>query len=148
MKSIVRTLGVCVFALGASAFAASNQPAKPGSEPVYNPATVVDVDGVITGVRQVPAGSALEGMHLTVKSKSGSIDVYLGPTAFMRIFHTDFPVGAEVEVIGSKVKFQNNDVILTRDVAIGAATINLRDASGAENWKNWGVEADPTALQY
>ena len=147
MKSIQRTLGVCVFMLGGTAFAASNQPLKPASDPAYNPATVVDVDGVITGVRHVPAGSPLEGVHLTLKLKSGSVDVYLAPADFMRIFRTNFPLGAEVEVIGSKVKSQNSDVILTRDVAIGAATINLRDAGGAENWKNWGVEADPSTLQ-
>lgn len=146
MKSIQRTLGVCVFMLGASVFAASNQPAA--SEPAYNPATVVDVDGIITAVHQVPAGSPLEGTHLTVKSKSGSIDVYLAPTDFLRFFKTSFPVGAEVEVVGSKVKFAGSDEVLTRDVAIGQATISLRDANGAPNWKNWGVEADPTAVQY
>lgn len=148
MKAIQRTLGVCVFMLGATAFAASNQPVKPAAEPAYNPATVVDIDGIITGVRQVPAGSALVGMHLTVKTKSAAMDVYLAPSDFMRIFRTNFPVGAEVEVIGSKVKSATGDVILTRDVAIGQATINLRDASGAENWKNWGVEADPSAVRY
>lgn len=148
MKSIQRTLGICVFTLGATVFAASNQPVKASADPAYNPATIVDVDGIITGVHQVPAGSPLEGMHLTVKTKTGSTDVYLAPTEFLKIFRTNFPVGAEIEVVGSKVKAGGSDVILTRDVAIGQATITLRDPNGAETWKNWGVEVDPSAARY
>lgn len=145
---MVKTLGVCVFVLGATVLAASTEPVKASSEPVYNPATVVDVDGTIAAVKQVPAGSALEGVHLTVKTKAGSLDVYLGPADFLRIFRTNFPVGAEVEVVGSKAKFQGSDVILTRDVAIGQATITLRDPNGAPEWKNWGVEIDPSSVKY
>lgn len=143
MKSIQRTLGMCVFMLGTAAFAASNQPVKT-SEPVYNPATVVNVDGVITAAHQVSTG-AMQGMHLTVKAKSGTLDVYLGPTDFMRIFKTNFPVGAEIEVVGSKVA---GDTILSRDIEIGQATINLRDANGVPNWETWGVEVDPAAVRY
>jgi|HubBroStandDraft_1064217.scaffolds.fasta_scaffold591761_1 hypothetical protein len=139
MKSFQRTLAIGVFALGASAFAAS--------DPAYNASSVVDVDGVITAARAEPAGSALEGTHLTVKTKTATIDVYLGPTEFLRIFKTNFPVGNEVEVVGSKVKFENNDVILAREVSVGSATITLRDAHGAPDWKNWGVEIDPSAVR-
>lgn len=143
MKSIQRTLGVCAFMLGTAAFAASNQPVKT-SEPVYNPATVVSVDGTIMAAHLVPAGSPMQGMHLTVKTKSATLDVYLGPTDFVRIFKTNFPVGSEIEVIGSKV----GQTILSRDIEIGAATINLREADGAPNWQNWGVEVDPAAVRY
>jgi hypothetical protein len=139
MKSFQRTLAISVFALGATAFAAN--------DPAYTPATIVDVDGTITAVHNVPAGSPLEGTHLTVKTKTGAIDVYLAPAEFLRIFKTNFPVGNEVEVIGSKIKFQNSDVILTKEVLVGQATIELRDAQGAPDWKNWGVEIDPSAVR-
>lgn len=139
MKSIQRTLAIGVFAFASSAFAAS--------DPAYNAASAVDIDGTIAAVRTAPAGSALEGTHLTVKTKSAIYDVYLGPTEFLRIFKTSFPVGSEVEVAGSKVKFGNNDVILTREIAVGAATITLRDAQGAPDWTNWGVEIDPSSLR-
>jgi hypothetical protein len=139
MKSFQRTLAIGVFALGATAFAAS--------DPAYNAASVVDIDGVIAAVRTAPAGAALEGTHLTVKTKAALVDVYLGPTEFLRIFKTSFPVGNEVEVVGSKVKFENNDVILSREISIGAETLTLRDTHGAPDWKNWGVEADPSAVR-
>jgi len=139
MKSIQRTLAVSVFVLAATAFAAN--------DPAYNASSVVDIDGVIAAVRNAPAGSPLEGTHLTVKTKAAMIDVYLGPAEFLRIFKTNFPVGNEVEVIGSKVKFDNNDVILTKEVSVGSATITLRDAHGAPDWKNWGVEIDPSTVR-
>jgi hypothetical protein len=133
--------------LGANVFAASNTPVKAASDPIYNPATVTHIDGVIAAVRTVPTGP-LAGVHVVVKTKTGNTEVYLAPSDFLRIFRVSFPVGNEIEVIGSKVKVENNDVILSRDIAIGAATISLRDANGAENWKNWGVEIDPSAVRY
>lgn len=148
MKSIQRTLGVCALMFGATAFAASTQPAKAAAEPAYNLATVVNVDGIVTGVRQAPAGSPLEGTHLTVKTKAGVVDVYLAPADFLKMLRTNFPVGAEVAVQGSKVKVENSDVILTREIAVGSAIIDLRDATGAPDWQNWGVEVDPSAVKY
>ena len=134
MKSFQRTLAIGVFALGATAFAAS--------DPAYNASSVVDVDGVIAAVR-----TASDGTHLTVKTKNATLDVYLAPTEFLRIFKTSFPVGNEIEVVGSKVKVENNDVVLAREVSVGSATITLRDAHGAPDWKNWGVEIDPSAVR-
>ncbi len=146
MKSFQRTLAIGVFALSATAFAETNQPVK-SAEPAYNLATIVDVDGIIAAVRNVPAGSALEGTHLTVRTKTGTVDVYLGPVDFMRVLKTSFPVGNEVEVIGSKVKSGNSEVILTKEVSVGSSTLELRDGQGAPDWTNWGVEVDPSALR-
>jgi hypothetical protein len=109
------------------------------NEPAYNPAAMVEVVGTVTAVRQVPAGSPLEGVHLTVKSKAATIDAYLAPADFLKIFKTNFPVGSEVRIIGSKVTFGNTEVILTYEVNLGATSIILRDGSGAPVWQNWGV---------
>src|SRR5579872_1994089 len=118
---------------------ASNLGNPKANEPVYNPATMVDVEGTITAVRQVPAGSPLEGVHLTLKAKTSTVDVYLAPADFLRIFKTNFPVGYDVRVVGSKVNFGNADVILTNEVDLGTTSITLRDGSGAPVWQNWGV---------
>lgn len=147
MKSITRTLNICVFTLAASAFAATNPANNLANEPAYNPAAVVDVDGTIAAVRQVPAGNPMQGVHLTVKTKAAAFDVYLGPADFMRIFKTNFRVGDEVEVSGSKVKSGANYVILTREIEVAGADLTLRDASGAPDWTNWGVEIDPALVQ-
>jgi hypothetical protein len=128
-----------IFAVSASLGLASNVGGSQANEPAYNPAAMVDVVGTITAVRQVPASSPLEGVHLTLKSKNSTFDAYLGPADFLKIFKTNFPVGTEVRVIGSKVSFGNNDVILANEVHIGPTSIILRDGSGAPVWQNWGV---------
>jgi hypothetical protein len=136
-----KALRVSAVALGLtiSSTFASNVVNSKANEPVYNPATMVDVEGTITAVRQVPAGSPLEGVHLTLKAKTSTVDVYLAPADFLRIFKTNFPVGYDVRVVGSKVNFGNADVILTNEVDLGPTSITLRDGSGAPVWQNWGA---------
>jgi len=141
MKFGTKALSVSAFALAMtiSPVFASNLVGSKASEPTYNPATMVDVEGTITAVRQVPAGSPLEGVHLTVKAKSSTVDVYLAPAEFLRIFKTNFPVGNDVRVLGSKVNYGSADVILTNEVDIGVTSITLRDGAGAPVWQNWGT---------
>ncbi len=74
-----------------------------------------------------------------MKSKASTLDAYLAPADFLKIFKTNFPVGTEVRVIGSKVSFGNTEVILANEVNIGATAIILRDGNGAPVWQNWGV---------
>jgi hypothetical protein len=140
MKFGTKALSVSAFAL-AMAFSPMFASNVVGSknEPTYNPASMVDVEGTITAVRQVPNGSPLEGVHLTVKAKNSTVDVYLAPADFLRIFKTNFPVGNDVRVLGSKVNFGSADVILTNEVDIGVTSITLRDGAGAPVWQNWGA---------
>jgi hypothetical protein len=140
----VSTLAMAVTApqafAGNSAGATTNQPQ-------YNQATVVDVIGMVTGVRQVSSGNPLAGSHLTVKSKTGTLDVYLGPADFLKFLKASFTVGEQIEVIGSKVKFENADVILTQQVNDGLELVTLRDPDGSAEWQSWGKEIDPTLVQ-
>jgi len=130
------TLSVSTLALAAVMFSNS---AKAATAPVYNPATAVTVSGVIAAVSNVPSGQALDGVHVMVKSNNGNFDVYLGPQNFMSFLKMRFAVGDGIDVAGSRVKAGNAEVILARQVSDGSATITLRDSSGAEVWKNWGV---------
>jgi len=145
MKFATKALSVSAFALAMLASSTitpmfgSNLSGSKANEPAYNPATMVELQGTITAVRQVPAGGPLGGVHLTVKSKAAVVDVYLGPADFVKIFKTNFPVGSDVRVLGSKVSFGSADVILTNEVNIGITSIILRDGSGAPVWQNWGV---------
>jgi len=143
MKFATLTLRVSAVALAAMAMMNA---AKAANQPAYNPASAVAVSGVITGVRHVAAGQPLEGVHLTVKTKTETIDVYLGPADFLKMLRTSFPIGEEVDVTGSRVKFQNTPVILAREVSEDLATLTLRELDGAPVWENWGVEADPATI--
>lgn len=134
----VSALAVAAIAMGNSAMAAEG--------PAYNPATAVAVSGTVTGVRVIPTGQPLEGVHLAVKTKTNSIEVYLAPQQFMNFLKTNFVAGDEIQVTGSRVKSGNADVILAREVSDGMESIELRDLYGAPVWENWGVEADPASI--
>lgn len=134
----VSVLGVSLLALGGLVTAASISP-----EPIYNPSTETRISAVVTGVRHVADGP-LAGVHLTVQSKAGAADVYLAPADFLRIFKTDFPLGAPVQVIGSRVPSGGGEVVLAREVTEGLTTITLREFTGAPVWEHWGVVADST----
>jgi len=138
----ILSVSTLALAVTASSFAGS----ATTNEPAYNPAAVVDVFGTITSVRQAPAGTPLAGSHLTLKAKAGTFDVYLGPADFLKFLKASFSVGEEIEVIGSKVKADNADVILTQQVDDGYATVTLRDANGSAEWQNWGTEIDPALV--
>lgn len=140
----VSTLALVAFTYQVSAGKAAGATIN---EPAYNPATVVNVFGTVTSVRQVAPGNALAGTHLTVQTKTAKLDVYVAPPDFLKFLKASFKVGEEVEIIGSKVKFENADVILTRQLDDGFALITLRDPIGVADWQSWGKEIDPALVQ-
>jgi len=133
-------LGAFVIAAALPLLAADPVASKAGG-PIYNPSAEVRFSAVITGARQVAEGP-LPGVHLTAQSKTGVADVYLGPSDFLKIFKTSFPVGAPIQVIGSRVKIGDSETILAREVTEGETTLTLRDFGGAPVWEHWGVPAD------
>src|SRR5262249_38837765 len=106
-----------------------------------NPTTEVRVMAVITGVRQVPENGPMAGVHLTVQLKTGTADVYLGPSDFLKMLKTNFKVGAPVQVVGFRLQSGAAEMILAREVTDGDITLTLREVSGAPVWEHWGVVA-------
>jgi hypothetical protein len=111
---------------------------KPEAAPSYDPATVIDIMGRITDVWEVPAYFPLEGLHLAVKSGSETLDVYVGPADFMKIFGVTFVKGDKVEAIGSRVMFGDGDIVLAAEIRIADVTIVLRDKNGVPYWRDRG----------
>jgi len=138
----VSKLGVSVLAVSLLTLCGIAAAAGNSTEPVYNPSTEVRLSAVITGVRQVSEGSPMAGVHLTVQSKTGTADVYLAPSDFLKLLKTNFKVGAQVQVIGSQVQGAASEVILAREVTEGDISITLREFTGVPVWQHWGVVAD------
>lgn len=108
---------------------------QPGpAEPRYDPATTVEFYAVVLEIRDVPRGGAMHGIHLMVDTGKETIDVYLGPAEFMKLFDFVFAKGDRIDVTGSKVKFGGATVVLAREVRRQSQTVYLRDASGNPNW--------------
>ena len=106
----------------------------PAAEPRYDPATTVELSGVVVATREVPRGGALHGLHLVVEDGRENVDIYLGPADFMKQFDFTFAKGDQVDVTGSRVKWGGTTVVLAREVRRQSQTLYLRDAGGNPYW--------------
>ena len=131
----VSTLGISALVCTEMALPAMAKNDAGANAPSYNPATVVNVAGTISAIRQAPAGDPLAGVHLTVKTKTGIFDVLVGPASFLRLTRTNFAAGEYVEVQGSLV----GTTVLSREVYGDDATLTLRDTAGTPLWTEWGL---------
>jgi len=102
---------------------------------MYNPATETTVKGTVEEVTTIPGrrgGGA--GTHLDLKTESGTFDVHLGPSAFVAGKNFTFAKGEQVEVTGSKVKYEDHDTIIAREVRADGKVLTLRNAQGIPQW--------------
>jgi hypothetical protein len=105
-------------------------------EPRYDPARVVNILGTVADIHEVAYPGPLSGLHLGVKADARTMDVYLGPVDFVRSFDVSFAKGDRIQVVGSKVKFHDSDVVLAREVSRDGTTLYLRDERGRPYWEN------------
>jgi hypothetical protein len=134
----IKAPALSVSALMLAAVVATATMTAAGEVP-YNPATVAGVSGVITAVSEPPAGQATENVHVTLRTNSGPMEVYLAPRTFLSFLKVNFAVGDQIDVIGSNIKMGNVSAILAREVLDGRTAVQFRDALGAEVWKHWGT---------
>jgi hypothetical protein len=110
---------------------------KLSGAPEYNTPTAVHLRAVVSEVKVTPEGQAMAGVHLFVKNGGEILDVFLGPSQYIKIFNLPLNPGDRVEVLGSEVKFKGANMILGREVTKGAVTMILRDDSGTPMWNDW-----------
>ncbi|MGH9524848.1 MAG: hypothetical protein ACRD3E_20175 [Terriglobales bacterium] len=99
----------------------------------YDTSKEVTVKGVIDDIKELPVGKE-EHVHLMLKTATETVEVRLCPTVFLKDFDVAFEKGQQIEVTGSRVKIDDQDVILAREVVNGNSTVVLRDKSGAPVW--------------
>ena len=108
--------------------------APASSSPVYDPATEVTMKGTIEAVNQLKGPRGWAGTHLSLKTDSGTIDVHAGPSWFLAQNKVSLEKGDQIEVTGSKVKFNNSDALIARELKKDGAAITLRNAQGIPAW--------------
>lgn len=133
MKNLLKCAVALTFVTGVMAADTAKDPKAPG--PGYDTTKVVEIQGKVTAVREVPKGSAMDGLHLTLQVGVETLDVYVGPVEFVKVFEVTFKPGDQIHVIGAKVDFEGSKIVLAREVAIGTVTILCRDKDGEPLWK-------------
>jgi len=117
----------------APAFAAQKSAA---GVPKYDSTTEAVFKGTVEAVtdRQCPVSGGM-GSHVLLKLADGStIEVHLATTRFLKIYELVLNKGDEIEVTGSKVKFEGVDTIFARQVKRGNDTYVFRDNDGKPVW--------------
>ena len=113
--------------------AASEQNAK---VPKYDRAAETVFKGVVEEVkdRECPISGGM-GAHLMLKLGEGQIlEVHLATTKFVQNYELVFSKGDEIQVTGTKVKFEDKDAILAREIKKGNDIFVFRDKDGKPVW--------------
>ena len=130
---LITTIGIAAAALMASpAFA---QRGGPRGAPRYDPKTEVTVQGTVEELKEYPSPRGWRtGQHVMLKTDQGTLEVHLGPTDYWKANGFELAKGDSIEVTGSKVKVDETEVLLAREVKKGEKTVTLRDAQGVPAW--------------
>jgi hypothetical protein len=86
-----------------------------------------------TGTRGWP------GARLAMKTSNGTLDVHVGPTSYMAEKKFQFSKGDQIEVIGSKAKYEGAEALLARGIKKGDKSLTLRNAQAIPQWPGGGV---------
>ena len=131
-KTVIAALAVFVVALAVSAVAQKEHDAS--AMPKYDASKEVKIKGTIEDVKEMTMAKGEAGVHLVVKTSTETIEVRLCPSGYLKDFEIAFAKGQTVEVTGSRLKVDDKDVILAREVVQGNNTVTLRDKQGAPVW--------------
>jgi len=115
----------------------SQAPPKPTS-PKYDRATETTLKGTVEELRLVPPSGAKPVAYLLTqtgpdKSKD-TIQVFLCPKSFLDDLGIAFKVDESIQIIGSKVKQDGEDLILAREVVKSGETLTFRFQDGKPAW--------------
>ncbi len=123
-----------------TAFAQGMQGRGGQRPPRYDQSTVTTVSGTIQSIDTLSGrGGMFHLIQIVVKDSAGSINASVGPTSYLDDQKVAFKVGDTVEVTGSKVQFNGNDVILSAQIKDNGKTVVLRDENGRPVWFRGGT---------
>ena len=114
-----------------------------GASPMYDVKTETTIKGTVESVETVTGTGGrgrrgLGGTHLTVKTEKETLEVHVGPTAYLTEKGITLAKGDTLEILGSRVTIDKEPVVIARQIKKGDNTWTLRDASGRPMWSGRG----------
>ena len=100
--------------------------------------TVADVK---TGGHTIGQGqSGVQETRILLKTDTGTVEIHLGPTAFLAERKVEITAGDTLEVTGSRVTIGESHVVVAREVRNSENAWTLRDATGQPLWSSFRTE--------
>ena len=144
-RNWLATLGAAaLFTAGlASLGAAQSSPAARQGQGMYDARTETTITGTVESVENITGGGGrgrggMGGTHLVVKTDKETVDVHVGPTAYLAEKGITLGKGDRLEILGSRVTVDNEAVLIAKQIKKGDNTWTLRDASGRPAWSGRG----------
>jgi len=100
----------------------------------YDPATETKLKGTVEELKFIPPTGGKPIAYLVIKSGADTLQVFLCPKTFLDQMGTTFKPQDKVEITGSKVKQDGEDLILAREVDKGDDMLTLRFKDGKPAW--------------
>lgn len=105
---------------------------------MYDVKTVTTVSGTVSSVDTfIPPGARYGGVHLTLKTYQGDVQVHLGPSWFIENQGFEITSGDVIEVTGSKVDYKGSEAIIAATLRKEDRELLLRDESGIPFWQHY-----------
>ncbi len=106
----------------------------------YDKAKEVTLTGTVTDVVDQQGMGMGAGLHLMFKSGADTVEVRLGPKAWLDEQHYTFAKGDELTITGSRqamhdmATMTDKDTLVAREIKRGNQTMTLRDENGRPLW--------------
>jgi DNA/RNA endonuclease YhcR with UshA esterase domain len=136
MKTWYAVLLMGVLMAGFASTAAAQAAAGSKAVPKYDVATEVTLKGTVVDVsdRDCPVSGGM-GFHFNLKQADGQIiEVHVAASKYIKDNDMRLNKGDQIEVTGSKVKFEGVDTVFAREATRGNDTFVFRDKSGKPVW--------------
>jgi hypothetical protein len=136
--------GIAALAFSVAAPLLAQSQGRGGGSPRYDLATETTLTGAVESVEQIttPEGGrgrrGLGGTHITLKTSAETLEVHLGPTAFLNEKKVTIAKGDTLVVVGSRVAVDGDRVFIAKEVKKGDSVWTLRDAAGLPLWRGRG----------
>jgi hypothetical protein len=111
--------------------------------PMYDVNSETTIKGTVESVEIITGSGGrgrrgLGGTHLALKTEKETLDVHLGPNAYLAEQKIVVAKGDTLEILGSRVTVDKETFLIAREIKKGDNTWTLRDASGRPAWSGRG----------
>lgn len=102
---------------------------------------VQTVDTLSAEVVRVESITPMKGMsygvHLVVRVAQETLSVHLGPAWYIENQDTEIGAKDSIDIVGSRITFGGEPVIIAAEVRKGDEVLKLRDKNGVPIWSGW-----------
>jgi hypothetical protein len=135
MKVLARTIGGMAAVFVFFGLLGSSSLAQTLRGPVYQWGTEKTLTGTIKEVQTTQGRRpGMVGVHLVVDTKDGAFTAMVGPYQALQSQGYEPKEGDQVELLGSVLKINDQNVIIVKTLKASGKTVELRDAQGFPLW--------------